>query len=250
MRVQLRRFATTAGQAWAVGFVTLVASVCGIVAGQIAGAPDEAVAGIPVNYTEAKVGGYTLPDPLTLSNGEKVRDAATWSARRRPEILRAVEENEFGRAPGRPAEMTFDRFDKGTAAFGGRALRMQTTIYFTKDKSDNYVDLLVYLPAKADGPVPLLLQAGWGPNNLAVEDPGVKVGRAWNAKTFTRTPGVEGRLVGGLLNVMQLIERGYGVATFNYNDIDPDSLDSIAHGIRARYLTVGARQPADDEWGS
>ena len=224
--------------------------LCATLAAQIADSPDEAVAGIPVNYTEAKVGQYTLPDPLILASGEKVSDARTWRERRRPEILRIVEENQYGKAPARPAEMTFDRFDAGTPAFGGRATRKQVTIYFTKDRSDNYVDLLVYLPAKASGPVPLLLEVGWGPNNLSVDDQGVKVGRAWNGRTKTRTPAVEGRSIGGPLNVVQMVERGYGVATFNYNDIDPDSLDSLAHGIRARYLKNGATEPAADEWGS
>ena len=232
------------------GLVALAAGLWGSVAAQIADSPDEAVAGIPVNYTEAKVGLYSLPDPLTLASGGKVTDARTWYERRRPEILRVVEENQFGKAPGRPSEMTFDTFDAGTPAFGGRAVRKQVTIYFTKDKSDNYLDLLVYLPAKTSGPVPLLLQVGWGPNNLAVDDQGVKVGRAWNAKTKTRTPAVEGRRIGGALNVVQMIERGYGVATFNYNDIDPDTLDSLTGGIRARYLKKGESEPAADEWGS
>ena len=48
-------------------------------------APDT-VAGIPVNYDEAKVGTYVLPDALTLSNGKTVRDAKTWWKMRRPEI--------------------------------------------------------------------------------------------------------------------------------------------------------------------
>jgi len=233
-----------------VALLTTGAGLCGTVAAQIADAPDEAVANIPVNYTEAKVGTYTLPDPLTLRSGEKVTDARTWRERRRPEILRMVEEGQFGRAPARPADMTFDVFDTGTPAFNGKATRKQVTIYFTKNKSDDYVDLVVYLPAKASGPVPLLLQIGWGPNNIAVTDKGVKVGRTWNAKTKTRTPATEGRPLGGPLNVEQLVDRGYGVATFNYSDIDPDSLDSLAHGIRARYLTNGSSQPAADEWGS
>jgi hypothetical protein len=230
--------------------LVLAAALCGTVAAQIVDAPDEAVAGIPVNYTEAKVGLYTLPGPLTLASGETVRDARTWREQRRPEILRVIEENQFGRAPGRPAGMTFDVFDAGTPAFDGRALRKQVTIYFTKDRSDNYLDLVVYVPAKASGPVPLLLQVGWGPNNLAVDDAGVKVGRAWDARTKTRSPAVEGRVAGGRLDVMRLIDRGYGVATFNYSDIDPDSLDSLAHGVRALYLKAGENQPAADEWGS
>jgi len=35
------------------------------------------IADIPVNYDEAKVGTYTLPDPLKLNNGKSVRDAKT-----------------------------------------------------------------------------------------------------------------------------------------------------------------------------
>ena len=79
--------------------------------------PRSEVAGIPVNYDEAKVGSYTLPDPLTLANGKPVRDAKTWLQKRRPEIVRLFEENQFGRSPGRPAGMSFDVFDKGHARF-------------------------------------------------------------------------------------------------------------------------------------
>ncbi|MFA7006412.1 MAG: acetylxylan esterase, partial [Verrucomicrobiia bacterium] len=40
-----------------------------------------------VNYDESKVGNYTLPDPLLCADGTKVTDAATWRAKRRPEVL-------------------------------------------------------------------------------------------------------------------------------------------------------------------
>src|SRR4051794_11424569 len=88
-------------------------------------APRSEVAGIPVNYDEAKVGSYTLPDPLKLASGKSVRDAKTWNEQRRPEIVRLFEENEYGRAPGRPGEMTFDVFDKGSPAMNGKAIRKQ-----------------------------------------------------------------------------------------------------------------------------
>lgn len=232
------------------GCAGLAAVLSQAVSAQIVDTPDDDVAGIAVNYTEARTGRYTLPDLLTLANGERVTDARTWTERRRPEILGLIEENEYGRAPGRPAELRFDVFDRGTPAFDGRARRKQVTIYFTPSQSDNYLDLLVYLPSDVDGPVPLLLEVGWGPNNLAVEDEGVKLGRAWDPQTKTRSPAEAGRRFGAPLNVLQLVERGYGIATFNYNDIDPDSLDSIAHGIRAAYLEPGATEPAADEWGA
>src|SRR6516225_11309918 len=60
------------------------------------------VAGIPVNYDESKVGTYTLPDPMVMSDGRAVKDAKTWTAKRRPEIVRLFETQQFGVAPGRP----------------------------------------------------------------------------------------------------------------------------------------------------
>src|SRR5687767_5693999 len=49
------------------------------------------------NYDESKVPQYTLPDPLTLSSGERVTDIKTWSERRRPELLHLFETQVYGR---------------------------------------------------------------------------------------------------------------------------------------------------------
>src|SRR5437870_12748989 len=98
-------------------------------------APPSVVAGIPVNYDEALTGTYKLPDPLVLANGKPVRNAKTWTETRRPEIVRLCEENQYGRTPGRPPGMSFDVFDKGTPAMGGKALRKQVSVYFSADKN-------------------------------------------------------------------------------------------------------------------
>jgi len=70
---------------------------------QIADSPDDSVADIPVNYTEAKVGDYMLDETLTLTDGKPVSDAKTWYQKRRPEIVRLFDENQFGRCPDRLA---------------------------------------------------------------------------------------------------------------------------------------------------
>ena len=90
--------------------------------------PPSIVAGIPVNYDEAKVGEYTLIDPLTLNDGKRVKDAKTWWTKRRPEIEEIFESEQYGRDPGRPEEETFDVTDKGTPALNGKAIRKQVTI--------------------------------------------------------------------------------------------------------------------------
>lgn len=214
---------------------------------QIADSPDDSVANIPVNYTEAKVGDYTLPDVLKLANGQRVRDAATWYEKRRPEIVKLFEENEYGRSPGRPADMSFDVFEKAGPAFGGKATRRQVTIYFSKDKAGPQMDLLIYLPAGAGKPVPLLLNLGFSANNTAVNDPNVKVGTFWDRRQNKRVPATRGF---GFLNVLPVLEKGFAIATFNYSDVDPDALGAVMYGVRKLYLKEGQTEPAPDEWGS
>jgi len=209
--------------------------------------PAAIVAGIPVNYDETKVGTYTLPDPLTLLNGKKVTDANTWMKKRRPEILHLYEEYQFGKTPGKPADMSFNVFDKGTPAFGGKAIRKQVTIYFTKDTSSYKMDLLIYLPANATKPSPVLLNISFSANASVVSDPGVKKSMIWT-KTGTRIPAPAMGL--GRVNVEQYIAQGIGVATVNYSDIEPDFIPGIKYGIRGHYLKPRTTQPAGNEWGA
>ena len=219
-----------------------------IAAAQADRAPASVVAGIPVNYDEALVGSYTLPDPLVMLNGKPVRDARTWKRSRRPEIVRLFEENQYGRSPGRPAGMSFEVFDKGTAAFDGKAIRRQVTVYFSKDKAGPKMDLLLYLPASAQKPVPLLLNLSFSANSSTVDDPGVKPGEIWG-KEKKRIPVPQGARM-GRIDPLRLIDAGFGFATVYYGDIEPDFAEGLPHGVRASYLKPGQERPAAGEWGA
>src|SRR5690242_3266397 len=81
-----------------------------------------------VNYDESKVPAYTLPDPLVLSNGERVRDASDWRARRRPEILKLFETHVYGKAPGRPEGLSFEVTRVVPDALGGKATRKEVSV--------------------------------------------------------------------------------------------------------------------------
>ena len=211
-------------------------------------APPAVVAGIPVNYDENKVGTYTLPDPLVTTKGVRVRDAATWTRVRRPEILRMMESVQFGRAPGKPDKVIVDRFDTGTVALGGKAIRRQTTLYFTDDRSGPKAELLSYVPADAKRPVPLLLQISFSPNANVVDDPGIKPGEMWN-RDKKRVPAPAASAF-GRVDVLPFLANGIGFATLYYGDIEPDFKGGIPFGIRGRYLKPGQTQPAPDEWGA
>jgi hypothetical protein len=229
--------------------------------GQIADSAADVVADIPVNYTEAKSGSYTLPDPLKLNNGRPVKDAKSWFGKRRPEIRKLIEENWYGRSPGRPKDMAFEVVEQGAPAFEGKALRRQVTIYFSKDHTGPRMDLLIYLPANAKGPVPIFLNMSFAANNLAVADPNVKIGRRWDRQSRTQVaanvpPPAPGAAAGTArrgprgLPVELFIAHGIGVATFNKDDVAPDFVDSEGLGVKALYLKPGQAKPDDDEWGA
>lgn len=215
---------------------------------QIQDWPNDEREGIPINYTEANVGEYTLPDPLKLNNGQKVTSAKTWFEQRRPEILKLFEEHQYGRTPEPPKDMSFDVFDQGTTAFEGKALRKQVSVYFSKDKAGPKMDLLIYVPANANKPVPLLFNISFAANASIVDDPGVKKGSVWNREK-QKVPAPD-RARFGSLKVLSFLEKGFGIATVYYGDIDPDFSGGIPHGVRNLYLKPGKTEPAPNEWGA
>lgn len=208
----------------------------------------DVIAGIPVNYDEAKVGSYSLPDALTLDNGKPVRDARTWWKKRRPEIAALFQTQQFGRAPGRPAAESFDVFDPGSPALEDKALRKQVRIYLTDDKTGPSIQLLIYLPRDRMTPAPMLLNINFTAVQGAVDDPGIKPETVWDPKTNTRVSPSSFRF--GHLDVLPLLEAGMGVATFYYGDVDPDYPEGFSNGIRARYLKAGQRERGPEDWGS
>lgn len=203
------------------------------------------VAGFPVNYEEGSVGTYVLPDPLTLNNGQRVTNAKTWMEKRRPEIVKLFEEEQFGKAPQRPSDMHLDVFDKGTETFNGKAIRKQVRVYFTKDTTHK-MDLLIYLP-KQTKPSPLLLIINFSANNSVVDDAGVRQGFIWT-KEGKKIPAPKTSF--GKINVDTFVTQGIGVATVYYGDIEPDFKEGFKYGIRGAYLKTAQSYPANDEWGA
>lgn len=205
------------------------------------------VAGIPINYDESSVPDYTLPDPLVLQNGDRVKDPKTWYATRRKEILDLFETEQFGKIPDRN-NISFRVFESGTMVFNNKAIRKQVTIYFTGDTSKCSADLLIYLPANRSKPAPVLLKVGFSPNCLAFDDPGIRQGMMWN-REGKRIPASEGRRFGSF-DVEKFIANGIGVAVIYYGDIEPDFPQGIKYGIRGHFLKSGQTYPAPDEWGA
>ncbi len=121
-------------------FAAVVPCVVGLLAPLLDAQPRE------FNYDEDKVPRYRLPDALVMSTGEKVASAETWTSRRRPEILRLFETQVYGRSPGAPEAMTFDVTSIDERALGGVATRKEVSVYFTDQRDDARMDILIYTP--------------------------------------------------------------------------------------------------------
>jgi hypothetical protein len=216
------------------------------------------------NYDESKVAPYTLPDPLVLENGRPVRDAATWNKLRRPEILHLFERQVYGRTPTEPYQQRFETASTAAGALGGLAVRKQVTIEVTGNRATVKMHLLLYVPAKAQKPVPVFLGLNFGGNHTVAADPGIDLASVW-----ARDPAAADRRSGALAphirkvadektrgaaagrwQVEKILQRGYALATIYYGDIEPDYAGGIGYGVRPLLYRAGQTRPDDDEWGA
>jgi hypothetical protein len=214
--------------------------------------PPSVVAGIPVNYDESKVGTYTLPDPLKFDDGKPVRSAKDWT-KRRAEIVKIFGTQQYGIAPGRPADESFEVTDKGTPALDGKAIRKQVTIHLSKDPNWPAIHLVEYIPAGAKKPVPMYFDINFGAVQAAVDDAGITPQKVRDPKTDELVDAKPGGRGFGRINAGIFLDAGIGVATYNYAELDPDTLTGFAHGIRAKYRKAGQTGEDDrapDAWGS
>jgi len=207
-----------------------------------------------VNYDEAKMPKYSLPDPLVMQNGERVPDAKTWQERRRPEILELYRSEVFGRSPARPAEVNFE-IASSEKALGGRAVRKRVTVWLA-GRDGPKMDLLLYLPAGAKKPSPVFLGLGFAGNQSVYTDPAIPLAEEWTRDPATNAVvkrWAEEKSRGSAAAAWQLdkiLEHGYGLATVYYGDIEPDLVGGIEYGTRPRFFRRGQTQPAADDWGA
>lgn len=211
----------------------------------------------PPNFDESKVPPYTLPDPLVGADGQPVRNAADWRARRRPELLELFTREVYGRTPeGRPREMHWATTSVDRHALGGKATRKEVTVWFTARKDGPKMHLLVYQPNGDAAPWPVFLGLNYFGNHCVNPDPGITLSSAWmraspefgivNHRATEATRGVHSYR----WNIEAVIARGYATATVYYGDLCPDNDHGIEESVGAHYRTGSVNRRAPDAWGS
>ncbi len=207
------------------------------------------------NFDESKVPGYTLPDPLVFANGKKVTNEKAWISKRRHEILELFREQMYGRMPGKPKAMRFEIRSVDRNALNGTATRKEVRVLFAGKEDGPKMDILVYLPNNRKRS-PLFLGLNFFGNHSIVNDPAITLSQEWMMPS--KQMGIENNKATeasrGLRHnrwpVEKILERGYGLATIYYGDIDPDFDDGFRNGVHPLFYKTGQSKPADNEWGS
>lgn len=206
----------------------------------------------PVITDEAKVPPYTLPDPLAFQDGTRVRSARDWTERRRPELLRLFESEIYGRTlVGRPANLKFVVREERRDARGGTATRMRIGILFEGREDGRQMELLLVLPNNVRGPVPVFLGLNFDGNYTTSPEPDLPVPTHWvnglyvnKVKDHKATESGRG-IHQHMWPTAYLLERGYGLATIGYGEIEPDEPGQWRKGPRG----LGP-EPGPGDWGA
>ncbi|HYV38311.1 MAG TPA: hypothetical protein VE988_21690 [Gemmataceae bacterium] len=181
------------------------------------------------NYDESKVKPYKLPELLKMANGELVQDAKMWFEKRRPEILKLFQTEIFGRIPANAPSVKWQVASTDDNAAGGTAIMKKVVGTMSEKAGAPKINLTLYIPAKAKGPVPAIIIIGGGG--------GGKGGAPGKAGALTGTPG-------------QIIAKGFAYAGFSHTEVQPDQNNTYNKGVIGLCLKPGQTKPDPDEWGS
>jgi hypothetical protein len=194
------------------------------------------------NYDEANANPYpSLPDPLTLKNGQKVTTAEMWWKQRRPEIVEDFDREIYGRVPRDVLKVTWEVTETTHGTDANIAIITKKLVGHVDNSSYPAITVDIQLtlttPANATDPVPVMMEFGFlfGPGGF-----GGGRGR----------PGAAGRPAGrgGPGWQQQVLAKGWGYAILSPNSIQADNGAGLTTGIIG---LVNKGQPRkSDDWGA
>lgn len=234
-------------------FGLLVGLMAGSAQAQIPDSPDANIAGIPVNYTEAKAQGYTLPDVLKMFDGTPVTTAGMWTDKRRPELLEYYRREIYGRIPETAPKVTWQVVSTDKEALEGKAIRKVLAGKMGPGADAPAIDVTLYTPADAKGPVPVLTNITFNFGGGGARR-GPATARAGAATAPARAGAARGPAGPQRGTPAELISRGYGYATINYSSIETDQSGRESppniNIVRKLALRPGQTKMNPDDWGT
>jgi len=188
-----------------------------------------------------------LPELLTHSTGETVRNERDWLSIRRPEIAGLVEHYVYGTAPDVPnlrAEVMEECMTED-----GKAWREQVRLHVADGVA---IDLLIYRPAGVRNP-PCFLGLNFCGNHATTSEPEVLLPKSWmsngrggrNGRATEEQRGIQSER----WDYQQAISKGWAVATLYHGDVDPDTW-TTTDGIRGPRSKSQPSEPGPYSWGT
>lgn len=203
------------------------------------------------NYDEAKVGTFTLPDPLIDVAGKPVKTQVGWS-RRRAELKQVFAENVYGKTPTKAVRLRFQTVQTNNDALSGLAIRKQVSIFFVDYPQLPPINVLLYVPKAAKKQVPVFLGLNFCGNQCVTTESDILLATRWinidNGQVSVansapeKTRGLQARR----WPIELILKRGYALATAYYGDIELDYPQGWHSGIRS---VLGDTTQADN-WGA
>jgi CubicO group peptidase (beta-lactamase class C family) len=195
------------------------------------------------NYDESKANPYpNLPDPLVLKNGEKVTTAEAWRNQRRPEIVEDFDREIYGRVPKETPKVNWEVTATTNEKNGDVPVVVKKLVGHVDNSScpEITVDIQLTLttPADATGPVPVMMEFGFGAFGPRPGGAATKAGPP---------PGKAAQPVGPTWQ-QQVLAKGWGYAILVPNSIQADNGAGLTKGIIG-LCNKGQDRKADD-WGS
>lgn len=206
------------------------------------------------NYDESKVQSFTLPDPLVCKDGSKVTSAEQWWKKRRPEIVEDFDREVYGRVPKDVPKVSWELVETTKEKNGEVAVVTKRLLGHVDNARCPQIKVDIQLslttPAAARGPVPVMMEfgfGGFGPRPGGVASKAATKGDAAKAKA-ARPAGGFGGGGGGPSWQQQVLAKGWGYAIIVPNSIQADNGAGLTKGIIGLCNKGQPRKP--DDWGS
>jgi hypothetical protein len=192
------------------------------------------------NVDESKVPPYTLPDPLTMKNGEKVTSAPMWWNQRRPEIVEDFDREVYGRMPKVTPAVRWEVVSTTNEKSGDVPVVVKKLTGHVDNSSypQITVDIVLTLtvPANAAHPVPVMMEFGVDPVMLA----------QW--KSYMTPQQLAVFNAPGPTWQEQLAAKGWGSAIIIPTSFQADNGEDLTQGVIG-LVNKGQTRKLDD-WGS
>ena len=230
------------------------------------------------NNDESKANPYTnVPDPLVMNDGSKVTTAKMWWDDRRPQIVEGFDKYVYGRVPNNLPSVKWTVTTVDHEFLGFNPITVKELIGEVDNSAYPAISVKIHMtlvtPARAAGPVPVLIMFGPtgfpNPNEprgedmqkvndamkalLIQQDPSLKQvfesHPAWEVvknSPFFQPPQLNAD--GDPPNNMQLIAAGWGYAMLDPASVQADNGQGLTRGIIGLVNKGQPRTP--EQWGA